>query len=175
MNNDEIEDNGSISARPHTFARTCLLPMLGAPTTWYGEHLINVYIGDRYRPEYDENILVLLRYSNDIEFIGLEDGLRQHPNYVTDYDPTTEEVMLVFSVPRDFLEDYYIFKRGKYSRLSPRLKYLILGNDDYGVNYDILTRSPVRRKQYEMLLDVKIDENAELLDPPDPKIEVYGY
>lgn len=161
------------STRTSTFSTTCILPMLGKPWSWYGDTFKNAYIGDSNKPEYDNHILLLFEYSINERFLNLEQTMRESRHYITDYDPNPETVIFVFSVPEDFQDDYTLFRQGKYSRLSPKLKSMILGDITFGVNYDILTRSAVRRKKMEEMLETTIDPSAELLDPPNPDVEVY--
>ncbi len=165
--NKEIDNSRTLST-------SCVLPMLGHPWYWYGKYLVNFYLGDKNRPEYDYNIFCLLRFSEDERYLIMEQELRNHPNYVTDYDPTENEyTMFVFSIPEYFKEDYDLFKQGKYSHFSVKLKNMMLGTETSGYNYEVLTRSPVLRSQLEEYLNVTIAEDAELRDPPDPEKEIY--
>jgi hypothetical protein len=161
--------------KSYNLSTTFILPMLSRPWVWYGNKLINFYLGDVNRPEYDRHILVLFEYSDDDDFIKLEQNLRNHPQYIEDYDPNSETVMFVFSIPDEFNDDYNLFKKGKYSHFSTKLKHAILGSQTSGINFEILTRSKARKERLESHLEVKIDPSAELYSAPDNSKEVFGY
>lgn len=111
---------------------TYILPMLGkSESEFYDEfrfpknQFVNVFIGD------DSNglsdcILLLYRFSGKKEYIALEDALRNHPNYVTCYEPDKYHTMYVFSVPAKYMSEYEKFLKSKYSHFSESYKKHIL-------------------------------------------------
>lgn len=161
--------------RYYNISTSFILPMLGLSFGWLREYLLNVYVGDTTKPELSEHIFVHLEYSNDEKFIGIEQQLRDHDDYLDDYDPDANTVMFVFAVPKEYKEDYWKFIKGKYSEFSVSLKQAILGNATSGRNYDILTRNSTYKEALEKRLDVSLPENAELLSVPNLEKEIFRY
>lgn len=85
---------------------------------------------------------------------------------------------LFYNVPADLYEDYQLFCSGNYSKISPQtrekiilisgLKYRAPADDRfiYDKKLLVLDKSAILRDYIEQFLDVKIDEDAELLDIP---------
>lgn len=172
MSTDNTRTNES---RRWTLSSTCLIPMLGRTLDWYSVCLVNCYFGERNHPEYDENIFVLLNKRAHFDLFRLIEGMLKADNcYVTDYEIDINLQMFVFRVPEIFKDDYKLFRKGRYSKMSPLIKRLILGNEKVGTNYDILMKTKERREFLEEELDVSIDDEAELFDPPNPEVEIYS-
>ena len=105
-----------------------------------------------------------------------------HPNYVYDIDmfeDTMELTRIIYDIPLNYRNDYFIFAAGMYSAMSEDAKLLIhehsgsryrVAKRDGAFIYDkkllVLERSIILRAYLEKMLDTKIDELAELLDRP---------
>lgn len=153
----------------NTKTTSLMLPMYGKSIGYYGHQFINCFLGDKDRPEFDEHILFLFKFSGTRDFTAFEAQMKSSPYYVTDYDPTREHVVFVYKVPEEFLTDYYKFVQGSYSRISPKLKTMIIGSTTWGGTFDILTRSKTYKAKLEEKLAVKIADDAELMDPPNER------
>lgn len=152
-----------------------LLPMLGKPYRDYRGLIENVYIGDYLKPEFSQNIMVLINTSNQAEYKILLETLLVNPYYLTRYNCSDMLEMFVFKVPSSYEQDYSLFLKGRYSQMSQRIKDLILGRLTSGDNYDIFYRTESRRKYLEEFLDVTIPKGVELFDPPNLEEEIYNY
>jgi hypothetical protein len=152
-----------------------VLPMLGKSWFWFGKYVINAYIGDAEKPQYKEHIFLHLRFEDSENFRRMEGLLREHPNFIEDYDPDIESVMFIFTVPDEHIKDLELFKKGKYSELSVKLKNAIVGRQTWGTNFEILTRSPKLRAQIEERIGAELPEGAELYHIPEPENEIFRY
>src|ERR1041385_2982888 len=126
--------------------------MLGKPSYYYGESFLNCYIGDKKHPEYTDCIWMLFKFNGARDFIYFERELQKSDNYIFDYDPANGLILFAFSIPDEYVDDYLLFKDGKYSKFSIGLKNKILGGISYGKNYDILTKNANYKKELEMKL-----------------------
>lgn len=112
-----------------------LLPMLeGSIQEFRG--LVAVFLGDKYHPEFDNHIFLLLRHVEDKDFLQFEKKLTLHPMYCTFYDPDKYHVMFVFNVPKEHQKDYDTFKQSKYSQLSEPYKRRIIKFHGYSKQGD---------------------------------------
>lgn len=94
------------------------------------------------------------------------------------FDSKMKLTRIFYNIPQDLMEDYWSFVNGKYSMISTasRERIKIVSGVRYKVSsgksfiYDkkilALEKSPILRAFIEKMLDVVIDENAELLDKP---------
>ena len=164
-----------VTGKELNFSSIALLPMLGKSYREYRGLIENVYIGDYLRPEFSQNIMILVNSSNQEEFNLLLENIQKMPSFMTHYTCSENTEMLVFKVPESYVEDYSLFLKGRYSKVSPRLKDLILGKRASGYNYDIFYLTESRRKFLEDNLDVSIPKGVELFDPPNLEEEIYNY
>jgi len=87
----------------------------------------NCYIGDVNHPELQNKIFLLYDYKMTVQFVKFERSLELIPEFNTDYDYSGEQqVMYVFDVPEEHIDDYQLFLDGKYSEFSESLKEKIL-------------------------------------------------
>jgi hypothetical protein len=150
-----------------------ILPMLGRSMEWYGERLINCYIGDINRPEYDNHILLLMKFNGSIQSMQFEEALKEHRRFVTSYDPVSGYTVFVYSMPEECLEDYQKFIDGKFSKLSDPYKQLVKGkrsNDHKVVKalYPTEKDRDLLKQQLERIMEmaVVLPEDAEILSIP---------
>lgn len=132
-------------------------------------------MGDANYPLFTEAVCLLLKGMDTEHCKNIITDLRKHENYIMDYDPDPEHALFIFSIPDEFKDDYKLFREGKYSRFSTRLKDVILGSKTSGKDYKILTKSESYRREMEEDLEVSISPDAELLDPPKESKEIYNY
>lgn len=99
---------------------------------------INAFLDDRGRNHnYTRPIFVLMGVNSfeDKEWQKVYNQIVLSKDYIDDYDcgvqdimsdnkrtSTVNLVMLVFSVPDEYAQDYYSFKRGRYSKFSTKYK-----------------------------------------------------
>lgn len=158
-----------------------ILPMLGWQVADLSEKFINCYIGDIDKPEYDDKILLLFKYSGILKDLDFEKLLFSHPYFIDTYDPNKGLVMYVFNIGELLKEDMDKFKSGKYSKLSNELKSIICkgrqSNEKivkacYPTQFD---RNALKR-ELENSLNMKIDlpEDAEILSIPNMERELFN-
>lgn len=166
--------------KSYNWTTVFLSPILRRSWDWYKGYVENFYYQDAKRPDLKEHLFLLLNSEDSDEYRALEAELEFHTYFCTKYDPTSTQVMFVFSIPDNFKKDYALFKLGKYSQFSDDLKDMILNLEQSGKNYDILYRTESRRKKWERRCSnpgsvISISPEAELLDPPYPDREIYRY
>lgn len=104
------------------------LPMLTWATkeTIVNSQLRGVFIGDVDRPELDQHIFLLYRFSGERWFTVFETFLQNNDLYVTAYDPDEKHVMFVYDVPDEYKYSYEKFRHSLYSQISEELKQQII-------------------------------------------------
>lgn len=125
-----------------TKTATFLFPLLNIPKSlfecnildpWgrvkFRSRFLNAYLKDSNITEYNNkgNIFLLIRDYRDVEFDKFYSTIQSFPNYIDDYE-VRGCLVLVFSVPTDFIPDYNLIIKGLYSEVSAEAKKLILGN-----------------------------------------------
>lgn len=156
------------------------------------KYFINSYLDDKqHRHEYVRPIFVLFGIVdfNERDWGRVYSALVKSANYIGDYDCGMQEdknlVMVVFRVPDEFENDYYHFKRGRYSKFSSAYKekfprYL----DDDGstsresIIWQAIHKSPDLIKQLEEIFDTPEghwNDAAEIWDKPRKNREYYRY
>lgn len=125
-----------------TKTATFLFPLLNIPKSlfecnildpWgrvkFRSRFLNAYLKDSNITEYNNkgNIFLLIRDYRDVEFDKFYSTIQSFPNYIDDYE-VRGCLVLVFSVPTDFIPDYNLIIKGLYSEVSSEAKKLILGN-----------------------------------------------
>lgn len=173
------ENNRSyeMSVAKRTKASLFILPMLPGQraTYFFDKHLINCFIGT----DKESHVIALLyRFSGSTDFIKFEEMLKGLPNFKHMSDTTKRTVLYVFDVPDEHLDDYFLFRRGMYSKFDPKYKIRILRFHNSGKDSTlgkILYRDQSRKKQLErdLNLNFELDKNAELYSIPDLEEETY--
>ena len=155
-----------MSIAKRTKASLFILPMLPGyrATYFFDRYMINCFIGT---DKYTNVIALLYRFHGDMEFVKFEEMLKNLDCFIESSDPTNRTVLYVFSVPEEHAVNYQMFLEGKYSKFDPAFKTRILRFHNSGKESTlghILYRTPARKKQLEnaLMLDFKLDENAEL-------------
>lgn len=141
------------------------------------DSLINAYIADFDKPKYDNKVIIAFR-----------DKQKNLPeeNRIEHYTKTIKDEIIhfyVYSLPKEFEEDYTLFLLGKYSSFTESAKQKILNfwnsNEDsllYGALYKT---GETIKKFYKENFDTKIDDtwsNGESEWWPEPILrkEIYG-
>lgn len=161
-----------------TKATSFLLPMLGLSTSYYGTNLINVYIGDKEKPEFDNKILLLFRLSNDHFFEDIEAEITHMSEFIASYDVEPNKIMFVFDVIDEYREDYKLFLEGSYSKFSDILKKETLRLNRLGPNSNVwgaFNRSEKIKKLQEERIGEELPKNAEVISKPELEEEIFRY
>jgi hypothetical protein len=142
-----------------------ILPMLSGNRHLflYDSHLINAFIGYE---DIEDHIILLYRWSEDSLFAKFDLALRKFPTFVRAFDADPQHSVYIFSIPEDHLENFKLFKKGKYSELEDDFKLKILEFHNMGVDSalsKILFKSHERKAELEEKLNAELPEDSELL------------
>lgn len=144
-----------------------------------GFTLINLYIGDSLKSEYDSSILLLLHvkdFENENFKLFFED-IKFHPLYSEYYNVDTNYIMLVFELTEKEKEIYNYFIRGRYSKFPEHYKEIFQSGLETPLNsaYNVIKQNPLLRHKLEQDLDILLPKNAELDDVPYLSEEIFRY
>lgn len=157
---------------------TYIYPMLSKTIATVKDHLLNAFIGDIDHPEMDEHIFLLYEFQNTEKFLKYEAYLKEHEACIKNYDPTTETVMFVFDIPKDYINIYKLFKRGKYSRFPRDYKLHICAfhNIENGAHkiVQVLNKDERLYLELEERLDSPVSRDVDPSSIPDLEIEVFN-
>lgn len=160
--------------------KTCnfIVPLLGYNRVYWRWSLnfVNAFCGTQMYADYGNSIYMLYRYQGDKIFGEFEQNLQNHPWFSESIDTDHYHVMFKFDIPEEWQEDVDLILKGKYSRISVKLKEKILkfhGSSETRPLGQILSKSPVRRKQLEKELGTSIPKNLDLLDPFKTEEEIF--
>jgi len=131
-------------------------------------YLINAYLGKD-----GKTIDLLYRFSTHQTYRLLEECLLGHPRIlkVVDGFKNKEYVIFRFNVPIDYVDDIELFRNGKYSQMSSRLKREIIKFHKFTSKsrvYQVLYKKEELRLLLERELAASISEDSELDSVPDP-------
>jgi len=143
-----------------------------------GFKLVNLFIKDDKKPEYDNSIFMLLYVQNfeDDNFKLFFQELKNHHLYLDYYNVDTNYLMIVFKVTDN--EDYILkrFIRGKYSSFPKKyINFFSSSSENINCVYNVLTKNKLLKHKIEQDLNVKLSEDAELDDIPYLKEEIFRY
>lgn len=151
---------------------------------------INAFLGDENHNKLDdsqEDIYLLFEY-NPINnyFEELCSVLRNHENFLEEYDPEEGYVMIRFKLNDKWKHIKQQLISGKYSLIDREYvkqffnPKIIVGESPYGeylykdsVNYQILMKSPVLKERWEEKLGVVFKDDYEVCSKPDMEEEIY--
>ena len=159
-------------------SKTYLLPLLFEYLNFnfnYFYSLENTYIFDN-EGIYEDCIFVEHKFEfSTPEYAAYESKLIENELFV-DLIDNGNNVIYIFRFPEDFLEEYNLYKAGKYSHFGEDAKVMILDfyTNAYKGNLNaisfliklkqVLYRDKELRKRLEKELNVKISEESELTD-----------
>lgn len=167
-----------------TNATKFVLPLLFEEGVKYDDilpkHFKNAYIADIDKQEVDGYIL--LKYKSSYEF---DDNDGWYENLIdiecADIYEKDGDLIYCFEIPDKFLDDYYLFLAGKYSKLSKEAKVRILEfweAEEDTLLHGILYKTEVGHKFWEERLGNEIKEwsvEAEYWFAPNTKREILGF
>jgi len=145
------------------------------------DSLINGYIADFDRPNYDNKIILV--FKNKQNGLPTENMIEHYTKTIKDGEDSNEIFVYVYDLPNDYQEDYTFFLLGKYSRFSDDAKKKILNFWDADENtllYGALYRTgSTIKKFYKDNFNTNIDdkwtiENKEWWIEPVLRKEIYG-
>ncbi len=152
---------------------------------------VNAFLDDAdHDHDYIRPLFLLFRVlDNKRDWERMYVDITKNPNYIRDYNVGQENgsdmVMFVFRVPAKYTEDYYNFKRGRYSKFSniyksKFTKYIsskTKGKEE-SVIWQVIHKADTLKRRLEQdlkLQDGILNEQEEIWDEPRREREVYNY
>jgi hypothetical protein len=177
---EEVNEFGNtnfiLQVVPQTKSTIFILPMLGGKRQDYlfDKNFINCYLADEVSFKDYSKIILSYRFSGHSSFDMFEKTVSAHPYYEAEYEPDGYHVNYVFSIPKEYEEDYKLFIDGRYSEFSDDYKKQILKFHSFkkdGSTGGILYKSKERREVVLESLYDRADRNqfpadAELYSRP---------
>jgi len=159
------------------------LPLLGYNKCEYTDYLIDLsIIFNQYK------FVIIFDNVDDEALSTMIYKLQNHYMFTeAQYDDNNREVCLFFNIPTEYKNDFDLFVKGKYSKLSDNYKKLLTkvygkGTMD-GVSektglpnismYDVIYPTDKNKKQLGDILNVKYSLIKEILSPPNIEFEEY--
>lgn len=149
-----------------------LLPCLGGTRLSFGwDYLVNAYVSKEEQPK----LHLIYRFIGSENYNTLEKFLINNKYFLKVNEKDKYLTTYIFNLPDEHLEDYHLFLNGKYSKLSEQLKQKIMcfhKLDKKSNIYRTLYKSKELKKELEMELGIKLDEESELASIPEFKTEI---
>lgn len=130
--------------------------------------LLNCYVGDSSKPEYNNHIFLLYKFIGTKVFGLFLEKLSEHPLYTDLYGVSPKHDILVFNVPEQYELEYKLFKSEKpkiYRRFSDNYKKQVIKFLDPLVNIEsiesILYHKESRFKEQEKLIGQAIPRDLD--------------
>lgn len=151
---------------------TYLLPLLSRDISIELEYLIiNTYVKfnkDIGRIEYP--IGILYEIENTESFGEYNDYLVNHPLFFKNFNINNMSLFYIFNFPKQYINEYKLFKEGKYSKFSTEAKSLIVSYSTEAYKYPpliedivgVLWKHKSRRDKMERLLGMSLPKDSEL-------------
>lgn len=144
---------------------------------------INAYLKDEDREPYERGVYLLFKPANIIDFEHfLEREKKRTAQLIEDYDYRGGYVVLIYVFPEEYLHEWKLFLKGRYSKF--RAKYLVLlpeidsKVDSEGIpftetslQYMICYKAPALKQYLEKKLGEELEEDAEYWSKPSMKKE----
>lgn len=150
-----------MDCRIKTKAYTYFLPFISDEALDIKKNLVNVFLYDDDRPDLQDHLFLLYRFSADDAFIRFEEEVTWSIYYETQYDCDKYHVMVVFRRPDRYKEDIKKLFEGKYSELSKEYKkHLIRFHElpDFSQIVGVLYRKEFAYKNMEKLINKDLPE-----------------
>ena len=144
-----------MSYMPYTQTSTFLFPLLDVPKSLFRcdvktstnrlimtTRFINAYMWDEdleFEFNYENYLFVVIKPYRDSNFEAFHSTVRAMPTYIDEYEKAGYIVM-IFEVPEKNMEHYDLLLKGKYSELPMEAKSLILKNNYFKMNPNILPK-----------------------------------
>lgn len=136
--------------------------------------LINSYLQDKAREDLTGDMLFVLFKPIDFDYFELfleQQSALEH--FIEDYDYTDGYVVLAYRIPEKLKDDFELFKKGMYSKLSKIIKECY----DREIRaflkpiptfqWEVFNKSKAFRKELEEFLDTVFTKDMELWQKPD--------
>lgn len=152
--------------------------LLKPELTQYG--FINAFLNDvTHEHHYNNSIYLLFRPPDLGAFEWFAEGEKARTHLlIEEYDYPKGFVVLVYKFPAEYMDDYRLFLKGKYSDFSDKYKELFpmekKGSSKKGIPYTdptffahVFTKSKEMRRFWEEKLGVELEANSDVWSIPD--------
>lgn len=103
-----------------------VLPMLNIRRSIIQNYLIGVYIGsNKIKNMSDKNYVLVELKANKPSFFPIADRLELLPNYITKFKEL-DSYFYIFRILDEYIPDYQLYIKSKYSKLSSKIKDRII-------------------------------------------------
>lgn len=150
-------------------SRTYIVPLLNESININKNMLINSYLFDVNRPDYNaqhyEGIFLHFKWIDNDVYRQYEKNMSENPLKKDYYDLDKTSYMMFIKFPYDILSDVDNIIKGKYSMLTTSSKQYIAKYWQLSTQskmYGVLYKTEKYKKELEIELNVKIDDDAEL-------------
>lgn len=179
---NDYDTPSSLFDGPYTKTTQFMLPSINinVKSDVIFKFFINAFLDDKEHPHnYTRPVFVLFGVDdfNSKEWKNAYNILTSSKDYICDYDCGMQEiqnykrstiraylVMIVFQIPQEFEEDYYHFKRGRYSRFSTKYRERFPRHVDASNKESILWRIINKSADLKRELEVEFKMNDLELD-----------
>lgn len=168
-----------------------LLPAIGLQRKdiiKYG--FIDAYLDDvHHEPHYKASLYLLFKPENMEAFqVFLNKEYKRTKLLIEDYDYAGGYVVTVYKIAEEYMKEYDLFLKGKYSKFRKKYMQLFpqvvkIENEDgksvmeTSLAYHIFDRTPSIREYWEEKVGTSLDEEAEMWSKPDiegvEKLNIY--
>jgi hypothetical protein len=138
------------------------------------DNFLNCYFGDDgHHTDYPDSLYVRFSYEHTDQFSRFLEKQEANSTFITSYDLPEGEIMLVFKIPPEKLDDYNHFKAGRYSKIDKRFITRFFQPTD--PRFLICFKRETVKKDLEKALGVTLSDDAELDSIPDLETEIFRY
>lgn len=123
-----------------------------------------------------KELILFYRFSASPLFLQFEKIINTHPQFIKKIDIDPYHICIIFKIPDEYSDAVDLFLEGKYSKLPEGLKKDIMKFFNYKSDGDmaqILSKSPLRRKQLELEFEAEIPSSVELYEIPNKDVELW--
>ena len=170
-----IEDIFYCIQEPITKTSQFVFPMLGSKSIFFkfNTNFYNSYLSDCY-----SFIYLVYRFTNDTNYLNLEEQLIKHKNFIEVIDPSPELVVFKLKISKEDWNDVSLIMEGNYKDISTSNKMNICrfhNLDSTSKTYKTLYNSKVLKKEMEDKLNCEIPDDVNLISKPILKKELWTY
>jgi len=166
-----------------------MLPAIGVNVTKpiIAKYFENAFLTDReHKHNYVRPIFMLFSITDymELDWKRVYARLIESKNYITEYDVGIKNgkylLMMVFSIPEQFANDYFSFRIGKYSKFSEnyRKNFPEFIDKKKNIHWQIINKDSELKDKIIKLFNVDedlFDEEDEIWDQPRYEREFYRY
>lgn len=156
-----------------------LLPVLEYDDSFFPKEFISCYIIDKSNTQ----LALVFENTKSEELTETLQNFKNHSLYDRmEYDDEDREIVVIFNFPKEFDTDFRLFKIGRYSKFSNKLKEILLdrhgrmtGNGKYITMSDALLPDYKSKKFRADKIGVSINDlpNGEVMSIPNFDLEYY--